>query len=112
VNAIARPMHPALQRWPALARAAQQGVVVQLVNGVVARLRIGVVGDAVQVPIEVNGTVATPYGDVPVQGVALATMHVDDFGRALTAAERAGVVPQISQLLAGGGGRPLLNLPR
>lgn len=112
MTALARPLHPALMRWPALARAAQHGVVVRLTTGVAARLQIAVVGDAVQVPIEVNGTVATPYGNVQVQGVAVAQMNVDDFGRALTAAERAGVVPQISQLLDGAGGRPLLNLPR
>jgi hypothetical protein len=101
-----------LQRWPALVRAVMHGVIVEVSPGVTARLRVVVEGSTVHVPIETSGTLQTLAGPVQVRGQAVVSAHVDTIGRALDAAERRGMVPRLSQLLDGNGGRPLLNLPR
>jgi hypothetical protein len=112
-TALARVMPPALLRWPALARAAAQGLRVQVAPGIAATVQLQVQGDHVVGFVNLPPTrVQTPYGAVMLQGATQIAMQADDFGRALQAAERAGVMPRIDQLLSGAaGGRPLLNLP-
>lgn len=109
---LGRPLPPALQRWPALVRAAQQGVRVEVAPGLVAMARLGFQGDNAVLVYDVAGHVDTPAGRVAMQNRGYVSADVDTVGRVLTFCERRGMVPKLSQILAGNGGRPLLNLPR
>ncbi len=92
--------HPLYARWPALARAAAHGVLVELPGGVVVRMQPQIVGDLVRFPTMIE----TPMGPVRV----IAETHVETFARLIDAAERRNVIPRLASLFEQHTGRPLL----